>query len=257
MKNRRLFWRIVEGIEALINSGDYSAGSRLPPERELAEKFDVSRPTIREAIIALEVRGKVEVKTGSGVYVLESKHHANNQAVNAFELTQARALIEGEVAALAATSITEEELERLHETLDMMQQGKYVEEADELFHSIIAESTRNSAMSLSVHNLWELRESSEEVIRDYSNVCSKDNLLTLQEHTAIYQALKQGDPDAARLAMHQHFNRLINALFDAAETRALEEIRQKNKEKRGLYSIASLVEHKSLSKAARKLATKS
>ena len=66
MSSRRLFWRIVEKIEASINKGNYPEGSRLPPERELAEVFGVSRPTIREAIIALEVRGKVEVKTGSG-----------------------------------------------------------------------------------------------------------------------------------------------------------------------------------------------
>ncbi len=61
MKSRRMFWRIVDEIEALIDSGDFAVGSRLPPERELAEKFDVSRPTIRVAIIALEVREKVEV----------------------------------------------------------------------------------------------------------------------------------------------------------------------------------------------------
>ena len=71
MGNRRLFWSIVEKIEASINSGVYPPGSRLPPERELAETFNISRPTVREAIIALEGRKKVEVKTGSGVYVLK------------------------------------------------------------------------------------------------------------------------------------------------------------------------------------------
>ena len=110
MGNRRLFWRIVDKIESLINQGEFSAGSRLPPERELAEMFDVSRPTIREAIIALEVRGRVEVKTGSGVYVVEQKNASiKSKEISAFELTQARALIEGEIAALAAQSITEEE----------------------------------------------------------------------------------------------------------------------------------------------------
>jgi DNA-binding FadR family transcriptional regulator len=72
MKSRRMFWQIVDKIEALIDSGKYPPGSRLPPERELAETFNVSRPTIREAIIALEVRQRVEVKTSSGVYVLEN-----------------------------------------------------------------------------------------------------------------------------------------------------------------------------------------
>jgi len=244
MKSRRMFWRIVDEIEALIDNGDFAPGSRLPPERELAEKFDVSRPTIREAIIALEVREKVEVKTGSGVYVLEGAlKGAKQPAVNAFELTQARALVEGEVAALAAVSITDDELARLHNTLVMMQEQGDTEEADRLFHSIIAGATRNGAMILSVSQLWSLRESTAAIIDDYASVCSQDSHLTLKEHTAIYNALKARNPAEARVAMHNHFNRLINTLFDATEARALEEIRRKNNEKRGLYSITNLVKH--------------
>tara|TARA_R110000744_G_scaffold22171_5_gene57057 strand:+ start:2747 stop:3532 length:786 start_codon:yes stop_codon:yes gene_type:complete len=242
--NRRLFWGIVDKIEALIDSGIYSPGSRLPPERELAETFKVSRPTIREAIIALEVREKIEVKTGSGVYVLKPVNQliGSNKQVNAFEVTQARALIEGEVAAIAATTITEDELARLHQTLVDMEKGEFIAEADKEFHQIIANATRNSAMILSAQNLWKLRSSTPEIIKDYDSVCSKDNSKTLAEHTAIYQALKSGDSTQARLAMHGHFNRLINALFDAVELRALEEIRQKNSETRGLYSIPNPVD---------------
>ncbi|WP_445426576.1 MULTISPECIES: FadR/GntR family transcriptional regulator [unclassified Alishewanella] len=245
MKSRRMFWGIVDKIEALIDSGEFAPGSRLPAERELAEKFNVSRPTIREAIIALEVREKVEVKTGSGVYVLEGAIKNNKEAVvNAFELTQARALVEGEVAALAAVSITDEELARLHDTLVMMKERGETEEADRLFHSIIAGATRNGAMILLVNKLWSLRESTAAIIDDYASVCSKDSHLTLQEHTAIYNALKAKDPSKARVAMHNHFNRLINTLFDATEASALEEVRRKNNEKRGLYSISNLVKHK-------------
>lgn len=241
MSNRRLFWRIVENIEASIDSGIYSVGNRLPPERELAEKFNVSRPTIREAIIALEVRGRIEVKTGSGVYVIESENSAKaNEKINAFEVTQARALIEGEVAAIAAISINKDELKQLHKTLVAMEKEQNIAEADEAFHQIIANSTRNAAMILSVENLWKLRSATPEIIDDYNSVCSSDNAKTLAEHTAIYHALASGDATKARQAMHCHFNRLINALFDAVETRALEEIKRKNSEKRGLYSIPSL-----------------
>ncbi|GAA6171049.1 FadR/GntR family transcriptional regulator [Colwellia sp. KU-HH00111] len=238
MGNRRLFWSIVEKIEASINAGVYPPGSRLPPERELAETFNISRPTVREAIIALEVRKKVEVKTGSGVYVLKSVNQPNlEEKVNAFEVTQARALIEGEVAAIAATTITENELERLHQTLIDMENGQDIAAADKEFHKIIAKATRNNAMILSAANLWKLRSSTPEIIQDYDSVCSKDNSKTLAEHYAIYEALKSGDATQARQAMHCHFNRLINALFDAVESRALEEIKRKNSEKRGLYSI--------------------
>ncbi len=238
MASKRLFWRIVELIEASINAGDYPAGSRLPPERELASKFNVSRPTIREAIIALEVRGRVEVKTSSGVYVLANPNAAQSiNKINAFEVTQARALVEGEVAALAATTITDEELAELNQTLVDMEEGKSVEAADKSFHRIIADATRNEAMKNLVQSLWDLRASSIEVIKDYDKVCSKDNKKTIAEHKAIYKALKLKDATKARQAMHEHFDRLINTLFDAEETRALEEIKRKSSEKRDLYSI--------------------
>jgi len=245
MKSRRLFWRIAENIENSIDKGEYTQGSRLPPERELADKFNVSRPTIREAIIALEVRGKVEVKTGSGVYVLQSSsQNQENKSISAFELTQARALIEGEVAALAATYITDEELDALNDTLLIMKtskDSKSIEKADKTFHSIIAGATRNGAMILSVKNLWELRGSTREIVHDYNSVCGNDNVFTLNEHTAIFNALKEKDATKARLAMHHHFNRLINTLFDAIEAKSLQEVRRKNDEKRGLYSLEGLI----------------
>src|SRR5438034_11600799 len=69
---RRLYRQIAEQIRALIRSGEFVAGSRLPPERDLAKQLGVSRPSVREALIALEVEGLVEVKIGSGIYVLGS-----------------------------------------------------------------------------------------------------------------------------------------------------------------------------------------
>jgi len=88
-----------------------------------------------------------------------------------------------------------------------------------------------------VENLWSLRTSSKEIVNDYDSVCSKDNAKTIAEHRAIFNALKLGDATKARTAMHNHFNRLINTLFDAEEARALEEIKRKASEKRDLYSI--------------------
>jgi DNA-binding FadR family transcriptional regulator len=243
MKNRRLFWRIVEEIESLIDQGVYPVGSRIPPERELAETLDVSRPTIREAILALEVRGRVEVKTGSGVYALEQPEHEQERLnISAFELTQARALVEGEAAALAATTITEEELEQLKTTLDDMKKDVNPEAADKLFHHIISTATRNKALLLSVKDLWRLRDSNTNVRASYEDICSKQSgVARIKEHRAIYDALKARNPAEARTAMHQHFNRLINALFDASEAKALEEIRRKTSASRGLYSIDHIV----------------
>ncbi|WP_416307493.1 FadR/GntR family transcriptional regulator [Neptunicella sp. SCSIO 80796] len=243
MKNRRLFWNIVEKIERIIDSGQYPVGSRLPPERELAETYDVSRPTIREAIIALEVRGRVEVKTGSGVYVIENaqtKSH-DERKVSAFELTQARALVEGEAAALAASTITDIELERLNKTLIAMDKDIDSEAADREFHLIISTATRNNAISMAVENLWKIRDTSPEVQAAYKGVCSQSASMRLAEHTAIYNALKKHDTQQARATMHQHFNRLINALFEASEKQALEEVRKQTIETRGLYSLTHIL----------------
>ncbi|MGB3725772.1 MAG: FadR/GntR family transcriptional regulator [Glaciecola sp.] len=242
MKNRRMFWKIVEKIEALIDSGLYPPGSRLPPERELAESFNVSRPTIREAIIALEVRQRVEVKTSSGVYVLESEKEKQNAInVSPFELTQARALVEGEAAALAALSITEEELERLEATLNAMEAGIEPEKADREFHLIISRATKNNAILLAVEQFWSLRDSQPNIKHAYANVCSQSDRDRLEEHRTIYLALKARDTQTARAAMHSHFNRLINSLFAMSEAQALEEVRKQSNQTRDLYSLNHLV----------------
>ena len=241
MKRRRRFWTVVEKLETLIDQGVYSPGSRLPAERELAEVYDVSRPTIREAIIALEVRERVEVKTGSGVYVTDNKGEDYNKApISAFELTQARALVEAEAAALAAATIQEEELNALRATLKEMESPETADQADSDFHEIIARATRNNALVMTIKKLWQIRGSEPQIVAAYADVCSQSVQDRLTEHTAIFDAIEKHDSSAARKAMHNHFDRLINALFAASERRALEEIKRKTDETRGLYSISHL-----------------
>jgi DNA-binding GntR family transcriptional regulator len=94
---------------------------------------------------------------------------------------------------------------------------------------------------LAVQNLWDLRDSREEIKNAYKNICSQSDSARLDEHNAIYNALKNKDSQAARSAMHQHFNRLINALFEVSEAKALEEVKRKSNETRGLYSLNHLV----------------
>ncbi|KDC51964.1 FadR/GntR family transcriptional regulator [Pseudoalteromonas sp. S3431] len=241
VKKRRRFWMVVEKLEALIDQGIYPIGGRLPAEREMAEVYDVSRPTIREAIIALEVRKRVEVKTGSGVFVTSSKKTASlTPPISAFELTQARALVESEAAALAASKILDSELQALKQTLIDMEFSDKADEADQLFHEIIAQATRNKALALTINNFWKLRRSEPQILLAHQGVCSKNINQRLAEHTTIYDAIADRNPSAARKAMHNHFNRLINALFEASEAKALEEVRRKTDETRGLYSISHL-----------------
>jgi len=113
---RKLYQQVASTIMGSIMSGKYKPGERLPSERDLAVAFKVSRPTIREAMIALEIRGLAETRHGSGIYVTDQPAAATNSAdldIGAFELTEARRLFEGEAAALAATQVSDEFIEAL------------------------------------------------------------------------------------------------------------------------------------------------
>lgn len=246
--DKRLYRGIVDKLLELIDSGDYPAGGRLPPERELAERFSVSRPTIREAIIALEVLNRVQVKTGSGVYVLPPSafHNGVDPSISAFELTETRALIEGEAAALAATMITDEELADLETTLvemaDESEDGKLISEsADQKFHHIISQATRNTMLSSVIDNLWYVRDNSPEVHKAYQAICETDWKARVDEHKEILTALKNRDASAARAAMHEHFARILNKLIAVHEEEQMQEVRRKTLESRERFSLGHLV----------------
>lgn len=241
MRSRRLFWNVVDQLEAMIDSGAFVVGSRLPPERELAEMYKVSRPTIREAIIALEERGRVEVKTNSGIYVLKNTTpEPTGYGISALELIQARALVEGETAALAATTITREELDQLNQVLADLKlhgAGKY---QDKKFHLIIAQATRNKAVVIMMERLWHLHSINEDTITALNDAWFHDASSSIEEYVQIFNALKNGDARAARSAIHQHLQRLLDILLALNESSALEDIKRKTNETRELYSFEYL-----------------
>lgn len=241
----RLYQKVAEKISELIESGNYTVGMRLPAEREFAIMFGVSRPTIREAIIALEIEKFVEVRTGSGVYVLENKRNGgrlSDHDVGPFELTEARALFEGESAALAATMITDEELDVLSSILDEMaveneDDTETHEAADKKFHMTIAQATRNSAIVTVLEELWDFRDSSLLTRRMYQKVRNSGVKPSVDEHRKIYKALKAHDAHAARSAMRAHLMRVIEGILEATEIEAVEEARNKVTKNRERYNI--------------------
>ncbi|MDJ0761179.1 MAG: FadR/GntR family transcriptional regulator [Woeseiaceae bacterium] len=245
---RRLYQGVQNKLQESIRSGEYPAGGRLPPERELAERFGVSRPTIREAIIALEALGQVKVKTGSGVYVLDASANKTglDPDVSPFELTEARALVEGEAAALAATLISDEqlaELERvLHEMADESVDGKLISElADQKFHHIISEATHNKMLAAMIDNLWHIRDNTPHIHKAYQSICETVGQTRVKEHQEIFDALKSRDAVAARAAMHAHFSRLLNKLIAADESEQIEKARKRALESRERFSLNHLV----------------
>jgi DNA-binding FadR family transcriptional regulator len=240
----RLFHAIADQIEALIDQGVFPPGAKLPGERELAERFGVSRVTVREAAVALQASGRVAIRPGSGVYVLERDRRDPQglPAVSAFELTEARLLFESEAAALAAPIISEADLQRLDVLVAAMAGGSpdlTPDEADKEFHLLIASASGNRAIIHTITSLWRMRTELEEVRAAHASICEKDDSSRIDEHGAVLDALKRRDPAGARAAMRQHFNRLIEAMLDAAEEQALREIRQKSSESRERFLIAA------------------
>src|ERR1700753_736764 len=120
---QKLYQKIALAIAADLARGRYTPGDKLPSERELADEFGVSRPTIRDAMIALEFQGLVEARQGSGVYVTSSAPAPDDPTdleVNALEWTEARRLFEGEACALSDAVVTQEQLATLERLVDEM-----------------------------------------------------------------------------------------------------------------------------------------
>ncbi len=239
MSDKRLYNTVARSILELIEKGIYPAGSRLPAERSLAEQFNVSRVTVRQALVALQARGKIDIKTGSGVYVLEASDPGNENLsrINAFEVTEARSLFESEVAALAALNITDEELDELSGYIEKMATNNPDDEAaaelaDRDFHLTIAAASRNSAARHIVELLWKLRTELPKVKEVYDSVCLEDTSQRGDEHMEIHIALRNRDPAAARMAMRKHFARLLESMLDITEEQALERIRKQASESR-------------------------
>lgn len=237
----RLYQELARQLVAAIASGQYAVGDRLPAERELAAEFNVSRPTVREAIIALEVQGLVEVRVGSGAYVRQRPDEQAQAAFNvtAFELTEARLLFEGEAAALAATQISEAELAELDDLVRDMAEGNESgdgEIADRAFHLLIARATRNAAIIKTIEDLWDLRSASPECALLHEKARNAQVKPVVPEHTAIVEALRSCDPAQARAAMRAHLGAVIDHLLFATEERAVEEARRTAQTTRARYA---------------------
>jgi DNA-binding FadR family transcriptional regulator len=213
---RRLYRQIADQIRTLIKSGEFPAGARLPPERDLAKQLGVSRPSVREALIALEVEGLVEVRIGSGIYVQPGNEEAGTRDAHEaeagpFELLRARYVIESECAALAAKSARKSHLIAISDALDGMQREMEAHEhhplnGDRLFHLRIAEATGNGALVAVVKMLWDERTGPlyKQLEHHYDSPALWEAAMT--EHRAVLKAIASRDAPAARAAMQRHLN---------------------------------------------------
>ena len=210
--NRRLYQQIADQIRAFIDKGSYTTGMRLPPERDLAQQLGVSRPSVREALIALEIEGSVEVRMGAGVYVCNQAQRKPQTLAtmgeSPIELMRARAAIEGTVILLACAKATPEALSSLRQTLDnmlaAMAQNRSPLAYDRQFHQTIAAMTGNSVLERLVGELFDERHSPITARLSAHSESGQTWATALQEHEAILRALESRDVLAAQTALRMH-----------------------------------------------------
>ena len=209
----RLYQQIADQIKALIAKGTFKVGDRLPAERELALQLGVSRPSLREGLIALDVQGNVEIRGGSGVYVCPQPGPRAPKATPELgesprELMQARAALESAVMILACAHGTDKQLKQLRTLVTRMRAdnlaGSGALELDRRFHITLAEMGGNSVIARIIAELFDERHSpiSAKLSSRYENARSWK--AALKEHEAILRALEARDPIAAQAAMLSH-----------------------------------------------------
>ncbi|MDO8702436.1 MAG: FadR/GntR family transcriptional regulator [Undibacterium sp.] len=210
----RLYRVVADRILSLINDEKIKSGERLPSERDLATKLSVSRASLREAILALELGGVVEVRGGSGVYVSEKPDTAADLpevGPGPFEVLSARRLIESEIAAIAARVATDSAIDAILKAVLEMEQhhANYSsnENADREFHLSIARATGNSALVGTVEYLWNQRGRLWHRLKEHFQT-EELRQLTLTDHRNILEAIAAHDPAAARRAMRAHLERV-------------------------------------------------
>lgn len=212
---RRLYRQVADQLRSLIDSGEYAVGSRLPTERELAEQLKVSRPTVREALIALEVEGRLRIRVGSGIYVIEPAGAAVPVPAavieGPFELLRAREFLESAIAEQAARVAKKDDIAHIDASLVAMENVAHPGEAsmihDRAFHVAIAGSLGNAVLVRVVGDLFDQRLNPyfAQLAHYFEN--PRTWHAALDEHRAVRDAIAAHNPGAARDAMRNHLAR--------------------------------------------------
>lgn len=209
---RRLYQQIGDRVRALIHDSEFQPGARLPAERELAQQLGVSRPSLREALIALEIDGTVEIRMGSGIYVSTNIGGSDGQrgwlGESPAEIMQARLVIEGGVAAMASARITKEAIQALRTTLEVMgaqcEAGQRSLEQDRQFHILLAAQCGNPILTRIVGELFDERHNPLSSKLSGIAETAETWRAAVAEHEVIVLALEARDPLLAEAAMRLH-----------------------------------------------------
>ena len=213
VKSTRIYEEIVRQIKAMISERRLKSGDQLPPERDLAEKFLVSRTSVREALRALESAGLIEIRPGEGTFVREISVDALveplalvllSQRAMIGELFEARRMLEPLIAGLAARRATRDEIHEMERILD--EQAKEIAAGntglaqDAAFHAAIGTAAHNRAITRIVHALMDLLGQSREEAISTPGRPTRSH----EDHRRILDAIRGGNASAAERAMLDH-----------------------------------------------------
>lgn len=213
VKSTRIYEEIIRQIKAMIAEGRLKSGDQLPPERDLAEKFLVSRTSVREALRALESVGLIEIRPGEGTFVREISVEALveplalvllSQREMIGELFEARRLLEPAIAGLAARRATRDEVQEMERILD--EQAKAIAAGntglaqDAAFHVAIGTAAHNRAITRIVHAVMDLLAQSREESISTPGRPTRSH----EDHRRILDAVRAGNAAGAERAMLDH-----------------------------------------------------
>ncbi len=215
--------QIIEKIEKLITNGDLNPGDFLPGERTLSEKLGVSRTSLRQALKALDVMGVLEIIPGKKTFIKESfsdiltnpfRFIKAVHSIKIKELFEARCVLEEGFVQMAAKKANRQNIAQLKSYIDGAE--KNIDSKNEFvysefkFHQSIFEVADNKVLTAVMNSLNELLLVLEKYEKDYLD--RSDRALSLQQHTMIYNAIKEKDPEKARAAMHVHLDTMESRL---------------------------------------------
>lgn len=215
---QRLYQRVAQDIGELIRGGEFPPGQRLPSERDLARQLGVSRPVIREAMIALEIAGLVDVRTGSGIYVRRTfangaqSFSMPDAGPSPFDVIAARRVLEPEIARIAAEVVSHDHLDSIADALAAMKAAvagnKDMRPTDRLFHTRIAAATGNTVLEMIVDHLWECTMSPIFAGLHPHTGLPENQPAAVDEHSRIFEALSTHNGTVARELMRAHLGRV-------------------------------------------------
>ncbi len=226
---KKAYQVIVDQINEYFLNGDLQPGEKLPTERELASRFNVSRTSVREALRKLEIKGIIEIKQGSGSFIKTKESLSIGKELSStilktekklvYEMLELRQTLEVECASLASQRATSEDLERIGQALEMMNQVKNDVElgiqADLSFHINIVLASHNSIFSQLFQTLSEHMQDTIRVTRTQRLKDQERTQETIDEHKEIYLAIAAGDANQAKQLMEMHIKQIRRELTES------------------------------------------